>query len=616
MKLLFRKGMHLAKRKVRRLGVTRNWLLAYIVLIVLPVSVLLYSYYQRFSSILEEEVTRTMQQAIKQAGINLTYRLGHLQDISNAAFMNPNLHQVIGSGQMEASVVQQLQAVQELRNMIASVQTNTDVFRVRLFVDRSKLYANERINFFALDSLAEKPWYPNIIAANGGIVWTEVYRESFIDQEDEYLISGARMLRDPNQYDRAAGVLMIDVRETLLTGILSDLQFTPQALIYVVDEAGKIVFHPDKALIGTAARAEVREAVLKEKEGSARKIYDHHESEYVMSATIPPANWKLVAVVPTAEISPRAVRQSLYSGIVALLVLIALFVVLVFVLILFIVNGTNRRVRQVIGMIRKEEADGLEDSALSADGDLNLLERGVDRLIYKIRMLVQQTYKERVLKREAELRALQAQINPHFLYNALDAINWMAIGRGAHDISRMIDALAKYFRLSLNKGRDMVSVQDELELAKAYLDIQRNRFSHAFEFRIESEPQLESLIVPKLTLQPIVENALLHGILPKKDKRGTIAVTARKEGNDLVLSVEDDGVGIEEERLRQLLAGPPSRSGGYGSGSSYGLYNVNERIRLYAGGAYGLHIQSQPGAGTTVTVRLKAAGDPPDKLAE
>ncbi|MBB6673445.1 sensor histidine kinase [Cohnella nanjingensis] len=573
---------------------------------------MLYSYYARSASILEQEVSRSMQQTLKQAGNNLAYRLERAQDVSNSVFMNPNLHRYLGGLNDGTSIGEQLDNIKYLRSWLESLQANplqanSDVFRVRLFVDKSRLFANEQINFFPMDGLKTKSWYSRIMEANGGMVWTGIYEERYTDRTDSVsILSCARMLRDPAHYDQILGVLMIDVEDKTVMDILADLGFTKPNRAYLVDSEGVLIAHTDRSLIGTRARPGVLEALQGEDEGGVKKIVVNDGTEYVVSTSIGPTSWKLVAEVPAAEISRRAVAQSRFSGIATLLGFLGLFLLLAFMLLTFIVRSINHRMKQVVGIIRKEGLESLDELQPSPDGDFRLLERSVDRLVHKVRSLVEETYKARMLEREAQLRALQAQINPHFLYNTLDTINWFAIGRGAADISQMIDALAKYFRLSLNKGRDLVSVEDELNLARVYLDIQFSRFPGSFDFTIESDPGLGMYIMPKLTLQPIVENALLHGIRKTKDKRGTIRIAARRDGDDLELSVTDDGIGMEEDRAQRLLREPPSSTRSDGSGSSYGLYNVNERIALFAGDSYGLRIRSRPGAGTTVTVRLKA----------
>lgn len=588
----------------RRIRIPRQWLLAYLLLIVVPAGIFLYGYYERSASILKSEVIRTMQQALKQAGSNLSYRLEHIYDISNAAFMNPNLHSYLSVGADDQSMEIQLQVIKDLRFLVDTVQSNSDVFHVRLYVDQSKLYAGEKINFFSLDSLKNKAWYSPVIEANGGIVPIGAYEESFLDIGKARVFSFARMLRDPDRYDKVSGVLMIDVQEKMVADILSALQFAPGTQVYLTDADGTIVYHPDRAIIGTKiAPAILKDMKLSSEGSSTLKIGT--EVNDVMYTTLQPTGWRLVAQGTESQLSRRAVELTQRSEWTSLMEYVALFLILPFVLLAIIVRGMNHRVMQVITVIRKEGSDGLIELP-PVNGDFHMLERSVDHLILRVRTLVEEKYRAEIHEREAQLQALQAQINPHFLYNTLDTINWIAIGKGATDISQMIDSLAKYFRLSLSKGRSIVSVEDELSLAAVYLKIQQSRFLDAFAFVLDTEPGLGAYQMPKLILQPIVENALLHGILKSKDKRGTITISVREEEGDLIFKVSDDGIGMEEEQARQLLMEEPHEAKPDSTGSSYGLYNVNERIKLYAGNHYGISIASKPGAGTTVTVRLKA----------
>lgn len=602
--LLLAAGWGALRRLPRRFSIPRPWLLAYSLLIVVPAAVFLYGYYERSSSILKEEVVRTTQQALKQAGSNLSYRLEHIEDISNAAFMNSNLHEYLSVGAEDQSMAIQLQVIKDLRYLVDTVQSNSDVFHVRLFVDKSKLYAAEKINFFALDSLQDRPWYSSIIQANGGIVWTPDYRETYLDAGEEQIFSAARMLRDPSHYDRISGVLMIDVKERMVSDILSDLQFAPGTVVYLVDSTGEIVYHPDRTQIGSRIESEVMKAVGQRTEGSSSVKLGTEQND-VMYTTLHPNGWKLVAQGTESQLSQRAMMLTQRSEWTSLLEYMALFLFLPFILLTIIVRGMNRRVMQVITVIRREGTEGLNDLP-PVNGDFHMLERSVDHLILRVRTLVEEKYRAQIHEREAQLQALQAQINPHFLYNTLDTINWIAIGKGAQDISQMIDNLARYFRLSLNKGRSIVSVEDELSLAGVYLEIQKTRFPGTFDFVQEVEGSLETYAMPKLILQPIVENALLHGIRKSKHKQGWIKIVAKEEEGDLVFTVTDNGIGMSRDQVSRLLTEVPEADRNESTGSSYGLYNVNERIKLYAGSKYGIHIASQPDAGTTVTVRIKA----------
>ncbi|WP_197081219.1 sensor histidine kinase [Gordoniibacillus kamchatkensis] len=211
----------------------------------------------------------------------------------------------------------------------------------------------------------------------------------------------------------------------------------------------------------------------------------------------------------------------------------------------------------------------------------------------------------RPLEKEALLKALQAQINPHFLYNTLDAINWMAIRRKADDISYMIESLSKYFRFSLKNGKDIVSLEDELSLVETYLNIQKIRFGDEFAFTIRADEAAKSLLLPKLTLQPIVENALLHGIRNLRDRKGLLEIEAAPEQeHTLLIRVTDNGIGMEEQAVKHMLQQDPAQGGAPGR-RGYGLFNVQERVRLYAGANSGITVTSVVGRGTTIEVRIQ-----------
>lgn len=594
----------------------RLWLIAYVVLILIPASIFLYAYSQRYSRILEEEVTRSMLQTLKQAEINLDHQFDSLRDTSNSLFLNPRLVDYLNSS---ASANEQIDALKEMRLLIDNIQTNMNVFRVRLYVDDSKLFAHEKINFFSMDMLKIRPWYTDVLNANGKVVWTGAYYENFInlDTDGAYIFSGIRLLRDPERYDAISGFLSIDVDAKSLENMVSSITFDKDQQVYMVSPDGAIAFNKDKSLLGTKLKSEeVLQAIASNKEGVSL-IEEMNVSKYVVYTTINATGWKLVAEVPKEGISSRANTLNQLSNVATLTGVTVLFLILVFILVAFIVRGMNRRVQTVIRVIKREGVAGLDERMNTSDGDFNLLEKSVDHLIHRVKDLMEETYRSKVQEREAQLRALQAQINPHFLYNTLDTINWIAIGHKAHDISQMIDGLAKYFRLSLNKGKDVVTVTDELELAKVYLEIQQTRFPKSFEFEFElaggtdienvekTRIALGSCVIPKLTLQPIVENALLHGIRKSKGKKGKITIRAFIEADELLLSVSDDGIGMDPDFAQTLLTEPRPAMRSDGSGSSYGLYNVNERIRLFSGEAYGLSIQSQLGEGTTITARFQ-----------
>ncbi|MBB6673458.1 cache domain-containing sensor histidine kinase [Cohnella nanjingensis] len=584
----------------------KKWIIAYVLLIFVPATVVLFSFYQRSSNILEEEVTRSMQMTLKQASLNLTYKLEHIRDTSNSVFMNQTLYKNLIK---QDQVVAQLDQLANLRNLADTAKANTDIYRLRFFVNPSRLYARDNINVFPFDTLDSYPWYPEVKAANGTIVWTGVYKMTYTDSGEQSVFSAVRLLRNPQQFEEQIGVLAVDVSEEVLGTILGEMRFSTRYSPVLLDASGRLVYRSAAPEGDAGSRAELPVEALAAVGRSPEGIVAFGEGEnrgYAIFATVGTTDWKLIAPVSKAELSHRSASQGQAAGFATIIGMTVLYLMLAFLLLTFTVQGMKKRVQTIIGTIRKEGIEWLEERRSLPPGDFRLLERSVDRLIRRLNGLMEETYKAKVHEREAQLRALQAQINPHFLYNALDMINWSAIAHGAEDTSQMIEALARYFRLSLSKGQDTVGIADELELAQVYLDIQQNRFPSTFAYEIEGGAELDGYRIPKLTLQPLVENALLHGIRKSPAMTGTIRIRAWLDGDDIRLTVADDGTGMDPAFARRLLTEPRPDRRTDGSGTSYGLYNVNERIRFFCGDGYGLSIETAPGSGTTVTVHLKA----------
>jgi two-component system sensor histidine kinase YesM len=268
---------------------------------------------------------------------------------------------------------------------------------------------------------------------------------------------------------------------------------------------------------------------------------------------------------------------------------------------LFFTRSVVKPIGALRRLMKRAEAGDLSVRFESVSTDeIGQLGNSFNNMIVEIRKLIGLVYEEQKSKRDAELRAMQAQIKPHFLYNTLDTIQWMAQERQADDIVVMILALTNLFRIGLSKGKETISVQEEIEHIQSYLFIQKARYESKMNYDIRVDPEAEREFVIKLTLQPLVENAIYHGIKARRGE-GHIAVEANKAEGKLIICVTDNGAGIAPERLAQLqsrLAGEPGGEEPQG----FGLFNVHERIRLVHGEPYGIRIFSTVGVGTKVEV--------------
>lgn len=258
-----------------------------------------------------------------------------------------------------------------------------------------------------------------------------------------------------------------------------------------------------------------------------------------------------------------------------------------------------RRISEVTDQVAKGDLSVRSD--VKSGAEISLLSDSLNTMIDKINELLEQVKTEQIRLRKAEFELLQSQINPHFLYNTLDAIVWLAESGEQEKVVSMVGSLSEFFRTSLNQGRDIIPIREELQHVRSYLEIQQVRYQDILQYEIHVPEELEKYLIPKITIQPLVENALYHGI---KNRRGPgkIVITGRKEEDCFLLQIEDNGIGITGERLQQVNEGI-RRKIPTGKGI-YGLYNVNERIRLNFGEKFGISIESTYGERTIVSVIL------------
>ncbi len=290
----------------------------------------------------------------------------------------------------------------------------------------------------------------------------------------------------------------------------------------------------------------------------------------------------------------RVIRFS----IIAFAVILILTVLLSYYIPLSITHPI-RKLSEVTDQVAKGDLTVRSD--IRSGAEVGMLSDSLNTMIDKINELLEQVKKEQIRLRKAEFELLQAQINPHFLYNTLDTIVWLAEAGDQKKVVSMVGSLSDFFRTSLNQGKDIISVKEELQHVRSYLEIQQVRYQDILEYEIRVPEELNRYLIPKITIQPLVENALYHGI---KNKRGAgkIVISGKREEDHFSIRIEDNGIGITKERLLQVREGIENK---IPTGHDiYGLYNVNERIRLNFGEKYGIFIESRYGDGTVVSIVL------------
>jgi len=586
-----------------RLNIRRKMIVAYLALVLIPSCLFMYFYYERSSTILQEEVNQSILQTLKQAEINISDKLNSVETVANQITSNAKIYLHLGREGNYLEPKQQILDYKEISRELEYIHSNTSVYNIRMYVNPTLMYSREKSQFFSLQEIEGSDFYNQVRKLDGAILWTTSYLRTNLLGDQKYVLSAAKMLRHLDDYDRLLSVLILDVEEDILSEIISSIQLDKGEQVALIDENGMILSHKNKDLIGNnyVDERQLDKSSFNQNEGSFR-IHDNNHSSVLLYQSIPLTGWKLVAEVPANQLITRndtfnRIAIAIFIGTTAIA-----FTLIIVLLLGTIAENNNRRISKIVRTLQRVGLDGMDHKNISSNNEsLQGLEQSIDHVIVTVKSLMEESFSAKLHEREALLRALQAQINPHFLYNTLDTINWMSIRQGADDISNVVGALSKYFRYSLNKGRDIVTLEDELQLVKAYAEIQQKRFPDQFNLNIHADKEASSCYLPKLTLQPLVENALIHGLYETR-AAGAISITARITSEDLYITVEDNGVGMTQETIDKLLLSPEQTK--ELSSSGYGVYNVHERIRLYGGENSGLTLKSTPGLGTSISIRI------------
>lgn len=391
----------------------------------------------------------------------------------------------------------------------------------------------------------------------------------------------------------AEGILVIELNPDIFSGLLlNNHSMFPNQYTLIVDRNGDIISTNKK--VGHTWLDEIEDRFGQ----GIRKFELRWEGKdyYVCGQYNGVTGWKTFSIVSLNDFFPQASELQR-----AVFTMVAVAVLLAAVVILLISYTFTRPIGKLMTAMKEIEKGDFKIQVVNKSRDeIGRLTESFNFMVSKIDHLVKEVYQEKIAQKNAELEALQAQINPHFLYNTLDSINWMLMDIGADDISDVVVSLGDILKYSIHGKDVLVPLNEEVQYIESYLCIQKNRLEDRLCTSMEIQKEARACMVPKLILQPMVENAILHGIEPMKDW-GRVRITAGLEQQNLLITIEDNGPGMAPEELEQCRAAVYSESG---ATDSIGMRNVHRRLRLHFGEEYGLAIESRHQEGTIVTLRM------------
>ena len=393
-----------------------------------------------------------------------------------------------------------------------------------------------------------------------------------------------------------SGVLLVDMNFSGIEQICRDVELFGGGYVYLVDSAGELIYHPRQQLIYAGLLEEYNRQAAGYGDGCHTVSFGGQRYQMTIK-TVGYTGWKLVGMVPMKGMNLGLNQLGLF-GLSLLLFSAFLLAFLTFRISAHITDP----IRQLEDSIKKLE-EGQENVEIAEGGcyEIQHLGHTINSLVSTMRHLMDDIIQQERQKRRSELDVLQSQINPHFLYNTLDSVIWMTEAGRYEESIQMVTSLARLFRISLSKGNSVIPLRDELEHARHYMTIQQIRFKNRFTARITADETVEGLYTLKLIVQPLLENAIYHGMSEAEDD-GEITVHAYRSGDEVWIDVQDNGLGMRPEVAAGLLDGRCRRPSGKGSG--IGVVNVHQRIQLTFGRQYGLTIQSEPDEGTLVRIRI------------
>ena len=379
----------------------------------------------------------------------------------------------------------------------------------------------------------------------------------------------------------------LDIQFSQIANYMDDVGIGQHGYCYIADKKGDIIYHPQQQLIYSG---------LKEEEYNYLKDGSHVEKDAIYSVrSLDNCEWKIIDVCYIDEMITNKVNHIMKT-----LSVIFLIVVLLTVLIIrFFSKLFSNPARELANAMQEFEKDtnNFEFKSIEGTAEITSLTESFEHMVVQIKELVEKVRQEEVTLRKTELKALQAQINPHFLYNTLDAIAWLCEEERHKDAVEMVNSLAKLFRISISRGHELITIEKEMQHAKSYLKIQNFRYKNQFTYSFDVDEECLNYLCNKITLQPIIENAIYHGIDRMVDE-GKINIGIHQKGDRIIFTVEDNGVGMTEEQCEEILHKDA------GDRVGIGIKNVNDRIKIYFGEEYGLTIQSELDEGTRVTISM------------
>lgn len=586
------KKKNLSARFIGRFSSIQSVIFATVAVLVLSAVVIVTGVSMRFTNTsIFENSSQYTQTIIQQMNQNIDSYIDYMENIAYLISSNEDVQDYLFSDEIDSEgryrILKQFETILDSRSDIRNVGIISK--SGRMLINNGSKSVNHDLN------INTQEWYTQALNSPEGATLTSSHVQHIISGERPWVITLSRGIRDRSGSGEKEGVFFIDLNYSAISGLCDQSTVGTKGYAFILDAKGNIVYHPQQQQLYNELQTENISLIMDTDEDTVLTGTGNNGKLYSISRS-DKTGWTVVDCTNVRELLSKSRQaQSIYVLTAVVLVIVALLFSR------FMARSITLPIQKLRDSMKKvQEGDfSVSDVVVDSRNEIGSLTKSFDVMTHRIQELMEQNVHEQEQKRKSELKALQSQINPHFLYNTLDSIIWMAEGKKNEEVVLMTASLARLLRQSISNEDEVVPIANEVEYARGYLTIQKMRYKDKLEFQIDVDPSILHIPLIKLVLQPIIENAIYHGLKYKESKGLLIIKGFPKDGN-AVLQVIDDGVGMDEETLAHIY---DRHKVNYHS-NGVGVYNVQKRLKLYYGEDYGITYESVVGKGTTATITI------------
>ncbi|SEL81547.1 sensor histidine kinase [Paenibacillus sp. OK003] len=579
---------------------------AYFLVILLTVAFSYLVLNQISASSAQKKINETSLQTITSIQTNVELMIENVNNYSKMIFSDHNLQNLLRQGDVYANLQTQAKVSTYLYNLMQAVPIIDSVYIYDNSGHRFSV-GTEELPSFMEANVEETSWYEQALRNKGRYMLLRNASESVSPgSENKQFISFIRMIRDLDNTS-PLGMLVINIKGESFAQAYANLLNQDSFQIAVLDEHNQIIVDNSTVDPGNIAFQEMLTTHIDELEQHFQQsnsgsftLNGESEKYAVTYRSDGKEQWKFISVNSYDSVDTR--NKSL---VLLALALLSINGTVFFVSSFIISNSIIKPIHKLLRSMNKAPSGNFRKVNMELNSyEFKQLFRGYNQMIEQMDQMLKRKLEEQKTIRRAELNTLQAQIKPHFLYNTLDSITSLALSGRNHQVCELLEALGTYYRMSVSKGRDVITLGEEIEIVRNYMKIQKTRYQDTFEMEFRVDKGCLQTPIPKLVLQPLAENSLYHGIRPKGSK-GTIRIHASKTKGGVELSISDDGVGMSEHEIDQILHQTEQK----GEIRSFGLWGTLERLRMFYGIEDGITIHSGAGKGTTILIKIPNGAD-------